>query len=350
MAGALNGDGGFVCGMLGSFCSPPRSAPEREGKTRARGWRQLSLNMWMFGSSLGVFRKLFILLVFIWSRVCEPREELGEGLTLGGKEGGEGTAPLSKCLAQEFTQQAADLRTCLNSTKTTGRGDTCYPGAQKTQHTGLFQQMNIPSVASARNSSMGLCTTKAREREYRWREGAAGGREGHCLLVAVGDGKAWVILHKLCVCVCLNRDLWASEVLFEQVNVKVSHVYRLRLERKASQRMLREDRFFVLLFEWWRRNLWNCSFGRLSSSMHGGKYAPQRPQPPQPPPLSGLIQTFSLKPAAALDAARQWCYQNHLNSTEGNCGTILVRVETACEDLDVISSFHCTVSIYLFLN
>lgn len=41
---------------------------------------------------------------------------------LGGKEGGEGTAPLSKCLAQEFTQQAADLRTCLNSTKTTGWG------------------------------------------------------------------------------------------------------------------------------------------------------------------------------------------------------------------------------------
>jgi len=40
----------------------------------------------------------------------------------GGKEGGEGTAPLSKCLAQEFTQQAADLRTCLNSTKITRGG------------------------------------------------------------------------------------------------------------------------------------------------------------------------------------------------------------------------------------
>ncbi len=164
---------------------------------------------------------------------------------------------------------------------------------------------------------MALCTTKAREREYRWREGAARGREGHCLLVAVGDGKAWVILHKLSLCVCLNRDLWASEVLYEQVNVKVAHVYRVCLERKAFQRMLREDRFFVLLFEWWRRNLWNFSFGRLSSSMHGGKYAPQ---PPQPSPLSGLIQTFSLKPAAAVDAARQWCYQNHFNNTEGDCG------------------------------
>lgn len=80
-----------------------------------------------------------------------------------------------------------------------------------------------------------------------------------------------------------------------------------------------------------------------------------RPQPPQPPPLSahgGLIQTFSLKPPAALDAGKQWCYLNHLNFTEGDFGTNVEWIETACKDLGVISSFaavcdclYCTVSI-----
>lgn len=311
MAGALNSHGFFVCGMVGSFCSPLRSAlhlPRRGREKRERGaGGSCHLTCECSGAAWGSLESFFIHLVFIRSWVCEPKEELGEGLALGGKEGGEGTAPLSKCLAQEFTQQAADLRTCLNSTNIT-RWGICHILDLETPHLRNFSNSWMPYPLPQQGIPLSECAQQRqeREREYRWREGAAGGKGGHCLLVAVGDGKAWVILHK--VCVCLNRDLWVSEVLFEQVNVKVSHVYTsVPLERKASQRMLREDRFFVLLFEWWRRNLWNCSVSRLSCSMHRGKYAPPRPQPPQPPPLSahdGLIQTFSLKPPAALDAGK----------------------------------------------
>lgn len=126
MAGALNSHGGFVCGMVGSFCSPPRFALHllrrgREELERGAGG-SCHLTCECSGAAWGSLESFFIHLVFIRSGVCEPKEELGEGLVLGGKEGGEGTAPLSKCLAQEFTQQAADLRTCLNSTKITRWG------------------------------------------------------------------------------------------------------------------------------------------------------------------------------------------------------------------------------------
>lgn len=117
-----------MCGMAGSFCSPPQSAPHslrrgREKRERGAGG-SCHLTCECSGAAWGSLESFFIHLVFIRSGVCEPKEELGEGLALGGKEGGEGTAPLSKCLAQEFTQQAADLRTCLNSTDITRRG-TC---------------------------------------------------------------------------------------------------------------------------------------------------------------------------------------------------------------------------------
>lgn len=152
--------------LLFFFSVCPALAMEREGK--ARGWRQLSLNMWMFGSSPGVFRKLFFCILLVFIRSFWARRGAGGGANDIGRER-EVKAPLL-CL-NEFTQQASRL----------------IPQLHRNHH-------KTTVGYSSRNflSTIGCPIEEFLHRSEHNKENPADGRgrEGHCLLVAVGDGKS----------------------------------------------------------------------------------------------------------------------------------------------------------------
>lgn len=150
---------------------------------------------------------------------------------------------------------------------------------------------SIPSAALTRKEFL-YCSSHNKEERERSRAGGrrsgvrggvhCEGRGGHCLPVAVGNGKAWVIraclsVFRKCVCVwaCVNEWTWLSVCWRDCACVCVWGPLTLGCWRWAAvQRMLKQSWIFFPLssFQWWLRTDWIPLLFLLCPTLLQGKY------------------------------------------------------------------------------